>query len=313
MYFAGGCFWGLEKYLSVIKGVVGTEAGYANGNSDNPSYQTIGQQGFAETVKVEYDDQVITLDFLLDLFYQAIDPTSYHRQGNDRGVQYRSGIYYENSDDQAIIMESLVRLEKKIKQNIVIEVLPLKNYFPAEEYHQDYLDKNPSGYCHITKQEIENAQKAIVDPYRYKAKTQEELREKLDLLEFEVTQNNATEPPFKNKFDKNYSPGIYVDVTSGEPMFLSNDKFDSGCGWPAFSKPIDDYVINEKEDSTLGMKRTEVRSRVADAHLGHVFEDGPRELGGKRFCINSAALRFIPLEEMAEFGYGRFIPLVQPK
>ncbi|NMA24985.1 MAG: peptide-methionine (R)-S-oxide reductase MsrB, partial [Clostridiales bacterium] len=183
--------------------------------------------------------------------------------------------------------------------------------YPAEEYHQKYLDKNPGGYCHIGRDKFKKAASAVVNPVQYKRPDKEVLRAGLTPLQYEVTQNNATEPPFKNEFWDQYKPGIYVDITTGEPLFLSSDKFESGCGWPSFSKPIDPDVVREKIDLSHGMVRTEVKSRAGDAHLGHVFTDGPKVKGGLRYCINSAALRFIPKEEMVREGYGYLLGLVE--
>ncbi len=147
IYLAGGCFWGLEKYVGLVQGVKSTEVGYANGTRDNAKYGD--HTGYAEAVKIEYDPEVAPLPFLLDLFYDAIDPTSVNRQGNDRGVEYRSGIYYTDPADEAVIKESIAKLQENYSAPIAIEVEPLVRYNAAEDYHQDYLDKNPGGYCHI--------------------------------------------------------------------------------------------------------------------------------------------------------------------
>lgn len=196
-------------------------------------------------------------------------------------------------------------------------MLPIRNFYPAEQYHQDYLDKNPAGYCHINPQLFAIARKArqtksiSVDPSPYAKASDSELHERLNPIQYAVTRRNATEPPYRNEYFDNHRKGIYVDITTGEPLFVSTDKFDSGCGWPSFSRPIDKNVLIEKSDNSHGMTRTEVRSRVGDSHLGHVFPDGPKDRGGLRYCINSAALRFIPLDEMAESGYGAYIPLIE--
>ncbi len=313
IYLAGGCFWGTEKYLASIRGVTQTEVGYANGRTANPTYEEVCHQhtGHAETVRVVYDAQVIPLPFLLDLFFQAIDPVSINRQGGDAGEQYRSGIYYTNKDDLPLIQTAINTLQTKHVQPIAIEVKPLTNYYPAEDYHQKYLDKNPAGYCHIGKAHFERATKAVVNPHDYAKPAEEDLKARLTALQYDVTRKSATERPFDNAFHAQFKAGIYVDVTTGEPLFSSTDKFESGCGWPSFSKPIDPAVVSEHMDASLARVRTEVRSRVGDAHLGHVFEDGPSALGGLRYCINSASLRFIPLEEMAQEGYGAFVGLVE--
>lgn len=315
IYLAGGCFWGLEKYLSQLEGVAATEVGYANGRTENPSYEDVCYKntGHAETVKVEYNPDVLNLKDLLGIFYEAIDPTSFNRQGNDVGTQYRTGIYYIDETDLPIIKESLKELKREYAVPLAIEVAPLSNYYPAEEYHQKYLDKNPGGYCHIGEEEFAKAKtmQAVKKPYQVKSK--EELQETLTPLQYEVTQKNATEPPFQNEYWQNFKEGIYVDITTGEPLFVSTDKLESGCGWPSFSKPISKDLVRELKDDSHGMRRIEVRSKTGDAHLGHVFPDGPREFGGLRYCINSASLQFIPKEEMAAKGYGNLLPLVEKK
>lgn len=317
IYLAGGCFWGVEKYFSLIPGVIGTEAGYANGNTEKPTYEQVCREntGHAEAVKVDYIPEVISLPFLLDQYYKVIDPSSLNRQGNDVGIQYRTGIYYTDPADKAIIEASLAALQKKIGKPIAIEVAPLKQFFPAEEYHQDYLDKNPGGYCHIPKVKFEEAREAIdtSSSETYRKKSLEELKKMLTKEQFDVTQNNATEKPFQNAYYDNEEPGIYVDITTGEPLFLSTEKFDAGCGWPSFAKPIKEDLIVNKQDTTHGMIRTEVRSKTGDAHLGHLFNDGPTEKGGLRYCINSASLRFIPKEKMEKEGYGKYLPLLPDK
>jgi peptide methionine sulfoxide reductase msrA/msrB len=315
IYLAGGCFWGTEKYLTSLEGVVATEVGYANGRTENPSYEDVCYKntGHAETVKVEYDADVLPLKELLKLFYEVIDPTSVNRQGNDVGTQYRTGIYYIDETDLPIIKESLKELKREYPVPLAIEVEPLDNYYPAEEYHQKYLDKNPGGYCHIGEEEFAKAKamQAVKKPYQVKSK--EELENTLTPLQYEVTQHSATEPPFQNEYYNNFKEGIYVDITTGEPLFVSTNKFESGCGWPSFSKPINQDLVKELKDNTYGMQRIEVRSKTGDAHLGHVFTDGPSELGGLRYCINSASLQFISKEEMAVKGYGHLLPLLDEK
>jgi len=311
IYLAGGCFWGTEKYLSVVKGVLKTEVGYANGKTANPSYEDVCYRntGHAETVKVVYDPEEISLEFILKLFYDVIDPLAKNRQGNDKGTQYRTGIYYTDNQDREIILNSIKELQIKYDKPVAIEVMPLENYYVAEEYHQKYLDKNPNGYCHIGGEKFEKAKQAQDVKVKYKPIPKEVLKEKLTDIQYDVTQNNATEPPFRNEYYDNFKEGIYVDVTSGEPLFISSDKFESGCGWPSFSKPINPDIINKVTDATHGMTRFEVRSKTGNAHLGHVFNDGPKESGGLRYCINSASLKFIPKEKMEEEGYGYLLKL----
>lgn len=313
IYFAGGCFWGTEKYFDLIAGVVETEVGYANGKTENPTYEEVCKDntGHAETVKVVYDDQSVGLKFLLEMYYKVIDPTSLNRQGGDTGPQYRTGIYYTREEDLGIINKSILALQDMYEEEIQIEVLPLNNYYMAEEYHQKYLDKNPSGYCHISLGLFAEA-KELVDPNgKYRKKSRNELKAILTDEQYEVTQNQGTESPFENAYYDTFKDGIYVDITTGEPLFVSTDKFESGCGWPSFSKPIEKYLVEEKFDGSYGLERTEVVSKLSDSHLGHVFLDGPEELGGLRYCINSASLRFVPFENMEEEGYGDYINLIK--
>lgn len=303
IYLAGGCFWGVEGYFKRIEGVKDTTCGYANGRTENPSYEDVCRHdtGHAETVKVDFDDEVISFEDLLIYYFRIIDPVSVNKQGNDVGTQYRTGIYYTDESQLPVIKAAIEREQRKYNEKIAVEVLPIENFYTAEEYHQDYLDKNPNGYCHIN---LGLAYEPIVRSEKYKRKNDEELKKNLTPLQYDVTVNAATERPFDNEFNSNFERGIYVDITSGEPLFFSTDKFESGCGWPSFSKPIQKDLVKYSEDLSLGRRRIEVRSNVADAHLGHVFDDGPSELGGLRYCINSAALHFIPLGKMDEEGYG---------
>lgn len=312
IYLAGGCFWGMERYIDSIPGVIKTDVGYANGKTENPTYEEVCKKdtGHAETVRIAYDEEILPLDFLLYLFFDAIDPTSVNRQGGDVGIQYRSGIYYTDESDLKVIEAAVQLLQKQLDKPVAIEVKPLSNYYPAEEYHQKYLVKNPQGYCHIHPLQFERAKNARINPNSYSASTKEDLKSSLDSLQYEVTQNAKTESPFNNTYWNTFRQGIYVDITSGEPLFSSSDKFESGCGWPSFSKPIDPHVLKELRDNSHGMRRMEVRSRVGNAHLGHVFEDGPKEAGGLRYCINSASLRFIPKDDMEKEGYGYLLSLV---
>lgn len=311
IWIAGGCFWGVEEYFSRVDGVVETSVGYANGRTQNPSYHDIPDTGHAETVHIVYDTDKISLNGILEHFFKIIDPASRNRQGYDVGTQYRTGIYYLDEKDKGIIEQAIVKEQENYKAPIVTEVKKLKHYYIAEEYHQDYLKKNPNGYCHIDFSSLKDASGTKVDPALYDKPSREELKKSLSDIQYSVTQENSTERPFSNEYWDNHKAGIYVDVVTGEPLFLSTDKYDSGCGWPSFTRPIEPAVIKRKEDRSHFMLRTEVRSRIGDSHLGHVFDDGPEEKGGLRYCINGAALRFIPVEKMEEEGYGDFISYVK--
>ena len=310
IYMAGGCFWGLEAYMEKIFGVADVISGYANGNTKDPSYEDVSLKntGHAETVKVSYDPNRVSLEKLLDYYLKVVDPTSLNKQGNDRGTQYRSGIYFLDPADEKVITDRLKKEQASYEKKIVVEVQKLDNFYEAEEYHQDYLKKNPGGYCHI---DLTKAEDVIIDPAKYPKPSDEEIKNKLTPEQYNVTQKAATELSFNNDYWDKKDAGLYVDVVTGEPLFLSTDKYDSGCGWPSFTKPISKDVVTYKEDLSFNMKRIEVRSRVGNSHLGHVFDDGPVEFGGLRYCINSAAINFIALEDMEKEGYGYLMHLVK--
>lgn len=322
IYLAGGCFWGIEAYMKKLPGVRDTDVGYANGNTENPTYEQVcyDNTGHAETVKVVYDPALISTEQLLDGFFKVVDPTSINRQGNDRGSQYRSGIYYVDEADKAIAESAAARQKENYKDPVVTEILPLNQFYLAEDYHQDYLDKNPGGYCHINLNAADefigeeglgmsDDLSVLIRPEDYPVPDDQVLKEKLTDIQYQVTQNNDTERPYTNEYAATFDKGIYVDVVTGEPLFSSEDKFESGCGWPSFSKPIIPEVVTEHTDTSFNMKRTEVRSRAGDTHLGHVFDDGPKDLGGLRYCINSASIRFIPFDDLETEGYGYLKPL----
>ena len=284
IYLAGGCFWGIEAFISRLKGVNQTEVGYANGRDLAPTYEKVctGKTGHAETVKVTYNPEIISLDEILENFYKIIDPYSKNRQGGDIGTQYRTGIYWQEEFQKDIVIDFLKQKQRKSTRPIAIEAYPISSFYPAEMYHQKYLEKNPQGYCHVDLNLINN-----------------EEFDHLTREEYEITQLSMTEAPFSGKYDNFFEDGIYVDVVNGEVLFSSDDKFDSGCGWPAFSKPISEDAITKNRDFSHGSTRIEVRSKKANSHLGHVFNDGPN--GSKRYCINSAALKFIPKAEAEEY------------
>lgn len=319
IYLAGGCFWGTEQYMESIEGVISTRVGYALGKKEGRTIklpETVNYEqvcrgvGHAETVEVVFDPDKISLNQILKEYAYTVDPTSMGRQGMDIGIQYRTGIYYTSQTQEPIIAAFLKELQQKYDRPIVVENLPLLQFIEAEEYHQKYLTKNPGGYCHINYEKIAKQKQRIINQNDYPKPKKAVLKEKLTPLQFAVTQENETEPPFFNEYWETKEEGIYVDITTGEPLFTSKDKFQSSCGWPAFAKPLDPNTVLEYDDITHNMIRTEVRSRSGNAHLGHVFNDGPKELGGLRYCINSAALRFIAKKDMEQEGYGEFLPFL---
>ena len=313
IYLAGGCFWGIEKLMQSIPGVIDATSGYANGVSEaDANYRTVsgGATGFRETVRVQYDPEKVSLDALLMAYFYVIDPTVTNRQGNDVGSQYQTGVYYAGEGARETV-ERIAAIEAGRNETFAVEIGPLVNFYPAEEYHQDYLDKNPGGYCHIPTDEIALFSRLMIDPGDYQKPAVEVIEEKLTREQFEITQNSATERPFANEYWDEFGKGLYVDVVTGEPLFTSLDKFESSCGWPAFSKPIEEPVVVENEDLTHGMRRVEVRSRAGDSHLGHVFTGDAESPNGVRYCINSAALRCIPYGQMEQEGYGYLLSLFE--
>lgn len=322
IYLAGGCFWGVEAYFERIDGVLDAVSGYANGRTENPSYEDVVYRntGHAETVKVVYNPDKLSLDDILQYYFRIIDPTSLNKQGNDRGVQYRTGVYTTDTAEQAVVAAALTQLQERYKRPVVVENTALEHFYEAEQYHQDYLMKNPNGYCHVDlskadeplpgkAEQVEKYQQGF-DASRFEKPDSKTLQQRLSREQYQVTQNNGTERAFSHRYDELFEPGLYVDIVSGEPLFSSSDKYQSGCGWPSFVKPVNASVITEKTDTSYNMRRIEVRSQVADSHLGHVFNDGPRDRGGLRYCINGASLDFIPKAQMQERGYGQWLQYI---
>lgn len=308
IYLAGGCFWGTQAYFDKIRGVIKTDVGYANGNSDKTDYYSLHYSGHAETVHITFDKNVVSLAEILAHYFRIIDPFSVNKQGNDVGLQYRTGIYYNDSSLENEIFEFIKHEQTKYDKKIAVEVEPLKNYVLAEEYHQKYLDKNPGGYCHV---DLSLADKPLYDESKFKVPSKDELKVKLSDLQYAVTQEKSTEKPYSSEYDKFDKKGIYVDIVSKKPLFSSSDKFDAGCGWPSFTKPITTDALRYNRDFSHGMDRIEVISSLANSHLGHVFTDGPKDKGGLRYCINGASLKFIPLEDMEKEGYKDYIIYVK--
>ena len=282
IYLAAGCFWGAQAYFKKIDGVVNTKVGYANGKTEDTDYTRVSNTDHAETLMVEYDEKRISLRKILLHYFRIIDPTSVNRQGEDVGRQYRTGIYYTDENDKDMI-DNVYRYYEDKFGGIVVEVKPLQNFILAEDYHQDYLDKNPNGYCHVDLSLLN-----------------------LDEESYSIMKENNTERPFSSELNNENRDGIYVDKQTKEPLFSSKDKFDAGCGWPSFRKPIGDSV-DYLEDHSYGMDRVEVRSKSGDNHLGHVFN----EEQGLRYCINGKSLEFIPYEDMKKRGYEDYIKFVK--
>ncbi|WP_236339437.1 peptide-methionine (R)-S-oxide reductase MsrB [Paenibacillus plantiphilus] len=309
--FAGGCFWCMVTPFEELPGIISVVSGYIGGHTANPTYEEVcsNATGHTEAVQITFDPEKFPYEKLLDIYWRQIDPTDEGGQFHDRGSSYRTAIFTYTKEQQRKAEASKAELQQsgRFAHPVVTPIIPATTFYDAEEYHQNYHKTHPLRYKMYRKG---SGRDAFIAKHWNTEKDRNLLRSKLTSIQFEVTQNNGTEPPFHNEYWNNHEEGLYVDIVSGEPLFSSRNKFDSGCGWPSFTKPLEQGIVAEVEDYSHNMFRTEVRSRLGNSHLGHVFPDGPQP-GGLRYCINSASLRFVPKSELKQAGYGEYASLFE--
>lgn len=328
MLFAGGCFWCVEADMRKLEGVIDVVSGYGGGTTEHPTYENYAKGGHREVVLVTYDPGVISYRDVVIHALQHIDPTDGDGSFYDRGLGYSPAVYFETQEEKITAEAVIDEFNRKgvYDKPLAVALLERPVFYPAEEYHQGYSEKNSEAY---KRYRISSGRDAFIEKHwgatgeklrihvapemcdfrNFTKPSKEVLERMLGKESFAVTQEEGTEAPFKNKYWDNHEEGIYVDIVSGEPLFSSKDKYDSGTGWPAFTKPIDKNFVTEHTDTKLFMERTEVRSKIADSHLGHVFNDGPQSAGGLRYCMNSASLKFIPKNQLVDEGYEEYLHL----
>ncbi len=341
--FAGGCFWCVESTFSKLKGVISVTSGYIGGSDKDANYDRVsmGTTGHYEAIEISYNPKLISYAELLETYFREVDASDNDGQFADRGQQYKPAIFFHDEIQKDLALKAVAQInDKKVFDKPVdLEIKQVTEFYPAEEYHQDYYKKNPVHYSayrigsgrqgfvdqmkkkfvkplFILEEEVETLDVSELNEQEtdnFKKPSKQELLKTLDDIQYHVTQDCGTEPAFKNKYWNNKEPGIYVDIVTGEPLFSSIAKFDSGSGWPSFTEPLAKENVVEHADNNFGMRRVEVKSKHGDSHLGHVFEDGPKEKGGLRYCINSASLRFIPVADLEKEGYGLYSKLFDVK
>lgn len=332
---AGGCFWCTESDLEKLPGVVDVISGYAGGDLEKPTYKQVssGKSGHIEVIEVQYDPKKVSYEQVLDQFFRHIDPTDDKGSFVDRGSQYRPAIFYHNAEQKQVAERFMGEIEALgvFRAPLKTELIKFDKFWPAEDYHQDYYKRNKIRYNYyryasgrdqyldeifgddrndhpVTLRQLIDKNTLVSNSKVYSKPSDAEIKAKLTEMQYYVTQKDGTEQAFKNEYWDNKREGIYVDIVSGEPLFSSTDKYKSGTGWPSFTKPINDAYIVTHTDFKLIYPRTEVRSKFADSHLGHVFKDGPKPTG-LRYCMNSAAMRFVAKENMSNEGYSDYLYL----